>query len=355
MGKAKERLERLLEDLNASTGAIEPDGVSAAVEAIGDDENDYPYSEFSSISDVTGEASDGEGVVVVGGGGGDRGGGTGREKARDRRVADAIVGAGTVYTGRLEQKVQQRTAKLEERLAILVEENRKKDVKHLEAMHAREREFGKERESMLAALSDLKKKQADLERLAPPLKDAIADAKSQLQRLVCSPERMRDLETMPATQLSLPEFCILRVHQETATLRDELGVARVERDAARDAAARAELGNEQLKREAKRASASIGAAEQESAAERQGWPSPQFEKTSQRLDTVVRAMTLFRAASSGVTLVLLVAGMHAPPVYTRTHTADVPSSRCIARCFSLWETKTFWSSEGQSEKPHPTE
>jgi hypothetical protein len=63
MGKAKERLERLLEDLNASTGAIDPDGVPATVDALGDHDNDYPYSEFSSMSDVTGEGegSDGEG------------------------------------------------------------------------------------------------------------------------------------------------------------------------------------------------------------------------------------------------------------------------------------------------------
>ena len=47
-------------------------------------------------------------------------------------MSDAIVGAGAVYVGRLEQKVQQRTSKLEERLANTVEENRRKDIRHVE-------------------------------------------------------------------------------------------------------------------------------------------------------------------------------------------------------------------------------
>lgn len=264
MGKAKERLERLLEDLNTSTGAVDADGVSATVYALGDDENDYPYSEFSSISDVTGEASDGEG-----GTGPPRDAAEGSSARRqERRVADAIVGAGTVYTGRLEQKVQQRTAKLEERLAVLVDENRKKDFRHAEAVAAKEREFKRERETMLAALNTLKEKQVELEKHAPPLRQAVEDAKDKLRKLVCSQERMHELQDAPESQLSLPEFCIMRVHQETATLRDELNVARVERDNARDAAARAQLDNERLLRESKRANASIAAAEQESAAER---------------------------------------------------------------------------------------
>jgi hypothetical protein len=132
MGKAKERLERLLEDLNTSTGPHGEGGVAAAAEELGEDENDYPCSEFSSISDVTGASGDGSDDDAHGGhGGGHGGGGGGRgggsysgsaPKPKDaakhnRRVADALIGAGTVYTGRLEQKVQQRTAKLEERLA----------------------------------------------------------------------------------------------------------------------------------------------------------------------------------------------------------------------------------------------
>ena len=297
MGKAKERLERLLEDLNASTGAIDPDGVPATVDVIGDDENDYPYSEFSSISDVTGEGSDGEG----GGGGG---GGTtpGRSSARDsgtggsdkdrRRLADAIVGAGTVYTGRLEQKVQQRTAKLEERLAVLVEENRKKDFRHAEALAAKEREFSKERESMLAALTTLKEKHADLEKHAPPLRRAIDDAKDKLRKLVCSQERMHELQATPESKLSLQEFCIMRVHQETASLREELNVARLERDNARDAAARVQLDNERLVRDAKRANASISASEQESAAERAALDSRNDRLARELEDAMVKVEVL---------------------------------------------------------------
>ena len=49
-------------------------------------------------------------------------------------------------------------------------------------------------------------------------------------------ERMRELTATPESQLSLPEFCIMRIHQETATLREELGVVRIERDNSRDAA-----------------------------------------------------------------------------------------------------------------------
>ena len=58
---------------------------------------------------------------------------------------------------------------------------------------------------------------------APPLREAQNDAKDALRKLVCSQERMHELQAMPAQQLSLPEFCIMRVHQETATMRDELG------------------------------------------------------------------------------------------------------------------------------------
>jgi hypothetical protein len=101
--------------------------------------------------------------------------GSRQRQQADRRTADALIGAGTVYTGRLEQKVQQRTAKLEERLGTLVEENRKKDFRHAEVIAAKEREFSKERESMLAALSTLKAKQVDLEKHAPPLRKAVDD------------------------------------------------------------------------------------------------------------------------------------------------------------------------------------
>lgn len=272
MGKAKERLERLLEDLNASVGAIDPDGVPASTDALGDDENDFPYSEFSSISDVTGEGSDGDGGPrdATNDAAHGRGAGSSRDgdESRRRRTSDAAVGAGVVFAGRLEHKVQQRTAKLEERLGALLEENRRKDFRHGEALVAKEREFGVEREGMLGALSDLQKQQTELERQAPPLREAVNDTKDQLRKLVCSQERMVELQAMPTSQLSLSEFCVMRVHQETATMRDELGVVRVERDAGRDAAARAQLDNERLARECKHASASISASEQENAAER---------------------------------------------------------------------------------------
>jgi hypothetical protein len=44
-----------------------------------------------------------------------------------------------------------------------------------EVIAAKEREFSKERESMLAALSTLKAKQVDLEKHAPPLRKAVDD------------------------------------------------------------------------------------------------------------------------------------------------------------------------------------
>ena len=53
-----------------------------------------------------------------------------------------------------------------ERIAQLVEENARKDASHKEALAAKDREFGVERAKMLEAVSLLKHKQTELERLA---------------------------------------------------------------------------------------------------------------------------------------------------------------------------------------------
>jgi progesterone-induced-blocking factor 1 len=213
MGKAKDRLERLLDELNK--------------DARGDDgDTDDTDATPSTVSGVTEAENEVEAI---------------RRMAAAREGRDPDDGP---HLGRLEMKVAQRTAKLEERLAILVEENVKKDERHLEAMVAKEKAFDAERQKMLDAVNHLKAKQTELERLAPPLREAIAEAKNDVQSVVCSQERLKELKTMDAKDLSLREFCVLRVHEETASLRADLDITRVERDAARDAASRAKLDNE---------------------------------------------------------------------------------------------------------------
>ena len=237
-GNAKERLERLLGELDRS--AETPAGEDPEL----DDYPDYDEGE-SSVSEMTESDVD---------------------EARARRRAEKAPGG--VYTSRLESKVMARTSKLEERLAALVEENKRKDALAQDALAEKEREFAKERAKMLEAVQLLKDKQSELERLAPPLREAIANAKEQLRSVVCSQERLRELQSKDPSELSLQEFAVLRVHQETANLRAELDVTRVERDGARDQLGRLELDNQRLTRESKRALEHVAQSDKESEAER---------------------------------------------------------------------------------------
>ena len=118
---AKARLERMRGELDKS--AETPAGEDV-------DGGDYPISEYSSMSDVTESDAD-----------------------EGRRAKRAAAQPGGVHAGRLEQKVQARTSKLEERIAQLVEENARKDASHKEALAAKDREFGVERAKMLEAVS----------------------------------------------------------------------------------------------------------------------------------------------------------------------------------------------------------
>ena len=238
-GNAKERLERLLGELDRS--AETPAGEDPEL----DDYPDYDEGE-SSVSEMTAESD--------------------VDEARARRRAEKAPGG--VYTSRLESKVMARTSKLEERIAALLEENKRKDALAQEALAAKEREFAKERAKMLEAVQLLKDKHSELERLAPPLREAIAHGKEQLRSVVCSQERLRELQSKDPSELSLQEFAVLRVHQETANLRAELDVPRVERDGARDQLGRLELDNQRLTRESKRALEHVAQSDKESEAER---------------------------------------------------------------------------------------
>ena len=222
---AKARLERLLGELDKS--AETPAGENV-------DGGDYDGDEYSSMSDVTESDAD-----------------EGRASRRSESQA------GGVYSGRLGQKVAARCAKLEERISSLVEENARKDGKMNAALAAKEREFGVERAKMLEAVSLLKNKQTELERLAPPLREAVFQAKEQLRNVVCSQERLRELQGKSPGELSLGDFATLRVHQETASLRAELVTTRVERDSLSDKATRFEQDNTRLSREVQRATAFV--------------------------------------------------------------------------------------------------
>ena len=95
-GNAKERLERLLGELDRS--AETPAGEDPEL----DDYPDYDEGE-SSVSEMTAESD--------------------VDEARARRRAEKAPGG--VYTSRLESKVMARTSKLEERIAALLEENKR--------------------------------------------------------------------------------------------------------------------------------------------------------------------------------------------------------------------------------------
>ena len=108
---------------------------------------------------------------------------------------------------------------------------------------------------MLEAVSLLKNKQNELEKLAPPLREAVQNAKEQLRAVVCSQEKLAELQAKDRRRSpcrSSPSC----VHQETANLRAELDVCRVERDA-RETSGRFEADAARLTRElARRASTS---------------------------------------------------------------------------------------------------
>ena len=233
---AKARLERLLGELDKS--AETPAGEDV-------DGGDYPISEYSSMSDVTESDAD-----------------------EGRRAKRAAAQPGGAHAGRLEQKVQARTSKLEERIAQLVEENARKDASHKEALAAKDREFGVERAKMLEAVSLLKNKQNELERLAPPLREAVQNAKEQLRAVVCSQEKLAELQAKDPAALSLQEFTILRVHQETANLRAELDVCRVERDSKSETSRRFEMDAARLSRELKQAREHVARSDADADAER---------------------------------------------------------------------------------------
>lgn len=258
-GDAKQRLARLLGELDRSAetpaGEFDPDDA------------DYPLSETSSIELTESDAED----------------------ARARR-AEKLPGG--VMAGRLESKVQARTAKLEERLAVLMEENAKKDAATAEALAKQAKSFGEERAKMMEAVQLLKDKQSELERLAPPLREAVQGAKDQLRSVVCSQERLKELQAQDPSALSLADFVILRVHQETANLRADLDVTRVERDTSRDALGRLELDNKRLAREAKRASEYISQSDKEGEAERAALDSRCDRLTRELEDAMVKVEVL---------------------------------------------------------------
>ena len=62
---------------------------------------------------------------------------------------------------------------------------------------------------------------------------------------------------------------MLRVHQETAELRQNLDVCRLERDALKDANARLDVDNKRMQRDLKRVTSSVDADARESSADRE--------------------------------------------------------------------------------------
>ena len=234
MGKHKERLEKLLGELNKSGAALDeplPDL------DLGSDDDDV-----SSFSDDDSDLDLDNLDRLASGGGSD---------------------------SKLDAKVAARTAKLQERLAQLVEEVRRKDERAEERLRMKDAEFDRERGRMMDAVKLLKDKQAELERLAPPLREAIVSAKDELAVLTCSTERMQELTRRRQDDLSLPEFAMLRVHQETADLRQNLDVCRLERDALKDANARLDVDNKRMQRDLKRVTSSVDADARESSADRE--------------------------------------------------------------------------------------
>ena len=234
MGKHKERLEKLLGELNKSGAALDeplPDL------DLGSDDDDV-----SSFSDDDSDLDLDKLDLLASGGGSD---------------------------SKLDAKVAARTAKLQERLAQLVEEVRRKDERAEERLRMKDAEFDRERGRMMDAVKLLKDKQAELERLAPPLREAIVSAKDELAVLTCSTERMQELTRRRQDDLSLPEFAMLRVHQETAELRQNLDVCRLERDALKDANARLDVDNKRMQRDLKRVTSSVDADARESSADRE--------------------------------------------------------------------------------------
>ena len=233
MGKHKERLEKLLGELNKSGAALDeplPDldlDLGSDVSSFSDDDSDLDLDNLDRLAS---------------GGGSD---------------------------SKLDAKVAARTAKLQERLAQLVEEVRRKDERAEERLRMKDAEFDRERGRMMDAVKLLKDKQAELERLAPPLREAIVSAKDELAVLTCSTERMQELTRRRQDDLSLPEFAMLRVHQETADLRQNLDVCRLERDALKDANARLDVDNKRMQRDLKRVTSSVDADARESSADRE--------------------------------------------------------------------------------------
>ena len=234
MGKHKERLDKLLRDINKAAG-----------EFPGTTPQDDPGDELLGSDNDTSSISSGSDL--------------------DLDKLDAEVATGS----RLDAKVAARTAKLEERLASLIAEARKKDERHEERLRMKEAEFERERARMMDAVALLKDKQAEIERLAPPLRQAIAQAKDDIRVLTCSQERMQELTRRKQEDLSLAEFAILRIHQETGELRQELDVTRIERDALKDANARLDVDNKRMARELKRVTSSVDADARESSADRE--------------------------------------------------------------------------------------
>ena len=234
MGKHKERLEKLLGELNKSGAALD--------EPLPDLDLDLG-SDVSSFSDDDDSDLDLDNLDRLASGGGS--------------------------DSKLDAKVAARTAKLQERLAQLVEEVRRKDERAEERLRMKDAEFDRERGRMMDAVKLLKDKQAELERLAPPLREAIVSAKDELAVLTCSTERMQELTRRRQDDLSLPEFAMLRVHQETADLRQNLDVCRLERDALKDANARLDVDNKRMQRDLKRVTSSVDADARESSADRE--------------------------------------------------------------------------------------
>jgi hypothetical protein len=101
-------------------------------------------------------------------------------------------------------------------------------------------------------LNDLVKHQDAIEANAPILQEAIASAKAHLSDLKISEAAYEEIAEIEPEMRSLREEVVFRMYEFTVTTKKELEQLRMERDTARETAARASAETERLMRENQR-------------------------------------------------------------------------------------------------------
>ncbi|KAK3247322.1 hypothetical protein CYMTET_43176 [Cymbomonas tetramitiformis] len=170
---------------------------------------------------------------------------------------------------KVELEVQKRTAQLEEQLGSAVNQKLQAEVRHKKDMERLEDEVTRSHKEAASQLAELQTRQAAIEAEAPVLKNAVAQAKAQLQDLQISNSLYEEVAQITPEKRTLREEMLFQVHAITLRHKQDEEQLRLDRDTARDAAARAVEDVDRLRMENSHLVASVSMSQRDSEKQQQ--------------------------------------------------------------------------------------